>query len=1401
MEVDQARRANQQVAASLRRIGNEATQAGKSTSSAMGSLSTAARGAGQAVAAIGTVTAAGMAAATVSILKGGIAYNTLEQTSRAALTTLTGSAAAATAQMDQLREFGKTSPFPRQIWISAQQQLLAFGMSAEKIIPTFQAIQDAVAAAGGSGQTISEITTILAKIQSSGKVTAEELNELGARGIDAAGLIAQAMGTTAGQVREDITAQAISGVAFIDMLTGAMSERFAGAAAGVKQTWAGATDRIKGAVRDIGGLLASPLVDPMGGGAAVDWANSIADALRALESRLEPAMAALRDRAEPALDAFNDQLQKLAEWIGTADFGAIAEKIKPMLPAIMGVTAGLATMGAKSLPIIGNMVSGLKPLPVALVAAAMASPELRKALFDLLAAVAPLLQTAGQFSTMLASALGPALSVVAALLQPVVAVVGFLADRFGDLPAPIQMVVTALLALKGMQMAGMFTGLSTAFTGFRDQMDQQRNHAAMTGQSIGTMGAAYEAGASRVRTATVGIRGSLSSAAGFMAGPWGAAIFTGIGLLSMFGDTTDSAITDQQGLAEALEAGTGAITDQTREWVLNKLTTTGVGDIYRNMGGDLNDLVDAYLGVPGAMDTVNTAFAGYGRAVQEGTNKTSLSADEMRKLRDFLNSAAPAMDSARAAAQAKANADRDGANAAGDAAAANAGLAGAMYGVGDAADSVATRTQQLSQLLSGLFEAQFASQQAADGFQSGLHKLKGAFASNDKAATKSAAAGDKYGDSLKRQQKIIKDTRKQLEDLAEAQKKAEEEAAEAARNARQRALDELFGQQFDVQSTTDAFKAALGQAQKDISEGQSKAGALSLAGFSEGALANRERLRGIVQAAQAAIQAERNQGAGAERIGQLSRGLAGELAQSATAWGLNTDEVKQYTDAIIGFGNLALQPITVDLSGVTKEFAEQRAEIAENSAEQLENARTSAQSASASYGAAAAATVHTATLKGNSESAIENRDLMRGMVKAAQDEMTQLHLSGATKEELTRRGEELATQLEAESIALGFTKEDVALYTETIRVSAEEIGRYPVLTARADVAGAMTTVANFVRGVNEQMAAIEKNISIGVRTGMEYVNSMGGGHMFYAEGGFVSGPGGPREDKVRAMLSAGEFVVNAKDTARARPLLEAINNGKGMPGFADGGYVDPILLNYFGHPSTGMRETYDAMMKQLAPLAALTSGPLGWAASQAGKPYIWGGVGPAGYDCSGFMSAITNVIQGKGPHARRFATGGFPTGDFDRGPGNFMIGSRKGNPGHMAGTLLGVNVESRGSDGVVLGKKARGASDSLFGGNIWHLKGYADGGLVSGDPPFDLLSPLGMHFEKVLGSYARGTDHVPMDGLYELHRGEAVVPASQNASSGTWVLEVRGDGSKASDFVIDSINKGVGTGQIRLVKK
>jgi hypothetical protein len=59
-----------------------------------------------------------------------------------------------------------------------------------------------------------------------------------------------------------------------------------------------------------------------------------------------------------------------------------------------------------------------------------------------------------------------------------------------------------------------------------------------------------------------------------------------------------------------------------------------------------------------------------------------------------------------------------------------------------------------------------------------------------------------------------------------------------------------------------------------------------------------------------------------------------------------------------------------------------------------------------------------------------------------------------------------------------------------------------------------------------------------------------------AQGGMVTGPGSETSDSIPAMLSNGEYVINARSTRMFQPILSAINNyGLDTPRFAAGGLV------------------------------------------------------------------------------------------------------------------------------------------------------------------------------------------------------------------------------------------------------
>ncbi len=175
----------------------------------------------------------------------------------------------------------------------------------------------------------------------------------------------------------------------------------------------------------------------------------------------------------------------------------------------------------------------------------------------------------------------------------------------------------------------------------------------------------------------------------------------------------------------------------------------------------------------------------------------------------------------------------------------------------------------------------------------------------------------------------------------------------------------------------------------------------------------------------------------------------------------------------------------------------------------------------------------------------------------------------------------------------------------------------------------------------------------------------------FATGGQV--PGFGNGDTVEALLTPGEFVVRKQVAEPLMPFLTALNDGQAEAVQAAG----------------GQRRRYAAG-------GAVQAG-LDFAAAQNGKPYIWGGVGPEGYDCSGLLSAVTNVLRGQNPYKRLGVAAGQPWSGFQ--PGMNGTWSTGFNSGHTAGTLAGVNIES-GSTPIKFPAGA-GADSSQFSGHAW----------------------------------------------------------------------------------------------------
>ncbi len=85
--------------------------------------------------------------------------------------------------------------------------------------------------------------------------------------------------------------------------------------------------------------------------------------------------------------------------------------------------------------------------------------------------------------------------------------------------------------------------------------------------------------------------------------------------------------------------------------------------------------------------------------------------------------------------------------------------------------------------------------------------------------------------------------------------------------------------------------------------------------------------------------------------------------------------------------------------------------------------------------------------------------------------------------------------------------------------------------------------------------------------------------IFRAEGGPVTGEGGPTEDKVMMFASPGEYVVKAAQASRHRSLLDAINSGAidALPAFAAGGAIGPVTAapSFLAHNTNARPATFD----------------------------------------------------------------------------------------------------------------------------------------------------------------------------------------------------------------------------------
>lgn len=371
-------------------------------------------------------------------------------------------------------------------------------------------------------------------------------------------------------------------------------------------------------------------------GAAKDSGNGFLDTLEQLTDKLADFLQApaTQNRIKDFLDTTRQAalvLTPVLVALGDFLFGSL-------LPTLTLIGTEVGPTVARIFSALGDALDSARP---GIQTFASGFATFLQALLPLLPLLGHLLNSLGTLVGVLAAKLGPVIADIAAaianVLIPVVdALTGFF--LFLD-PAALKVVValgatvvavaTLITVVRGFQaIAGLFAG------GLQ----------LMTGGALKTQGA-------------------VGGLAGFLSGPWGIAIGLATTALGFFLSTTDKAQDDINGLQSAMESATGSAEKAGDEWIRQKAEQEGVAATASKYRISITELIDAYKGVPGAVENAS-------KKIQENGDVANANGAETKRLIDFLFDSGDAYNKAVDGANRKKQADQEGMTAAESAAAA-----------------------------------------------------------------------------------------------------------------------------------------------------------------------------------------------------------------------------------------------------------------------------------------------------------------------------------------------------------------------------------------------------------------------------------------------------------------------------------------------------------------------------------------------------------------------------------------------------------------------------------------------------------------------------------------------------------------------------------------------------------
>ena len=154
--------------------------------------------------------------------------------------------------LSDLRDMAAATPMEYSDLTDMSRALATgFGDSPQRMLELMEAIGDAGSAVGVTASDMTEMARAMSRMNSSGKATLEYLNIFQDRGVDAIGMLSEALGKTQGEIYDMISKGEINGKKAANILQQGMVEAYSGAMEQMSTTFEGLTSTLADAETEL----------------------------------------------------------------------------------------------------------------------------------------------------------------------------------------------------------------------------------------------------------------------------------------------------------------------------------------------------------------------------------------------------------------------------------------------------------------------------------------------------------------------------------------------------------------------------------------------------------------------------------------------------------------------------------------------------------------------------------------------------------------------------------------------------------------------------------------------------------------------------------------------------------------------------------------------------------------------------------------------------------------------------------------------------------------------------------------------------------------------------------------------------------------------------------------------